>query len=99
MIAVSNTVYFDVLDDIADNYNNTFHRIIGMKSKDVKSDSYAKYNVDSNEKDSKFKVGDHVGIPKYKNIFVKDIVEIGLKKFFLLAKLKAQFHGLLLLVI
>ena len=37
-----------------------------MKPIDVTSDSYAEYNIDSNEKDSKFKVGDHVRISKYK---------------------------------
>ena len=42
-----------------------------MKPIDVTSDVYAKYNVDSNEKDPKFKVGDHVTIKKYKNIFAK----------------------------
>ena len=71
MAAVSKSVYFDVLDDIVDNYNNTFHRIIGMKPIDVKCGSYAEYSVDSNEKDPKFKVSDHVRILKYKNIFAK----------------------------
>ena len=42
-----------------------------MKPIDVKSDSYAKYNVDSNEKDPRFQVGDHVRISKYKSIFAK----------------------------
>ena len=42
-----------------------------MKLIDVKSDSYAEYKVDSNEKDPKFKAGDHVRISKYKNIFTK----------------------------
>ena len=31
----------------------------------------AEYNVDSNEKDPKFQVGDHVRISKYKRIFAK----------------------------
>ena len=42
-----------------------------MKPIDVKNDSFAEYNEESNEKDPKFKVGDHVRIPKYKNIFAK----------------------------
>ena len=42
-----------------------------MKPIDVKSNSYAEYNVDSNKKDPKFKVGDHVKISKYKSIFSK----------------------------
>ena len=35
-----------------------------MKPIDVKSDSYAKYNVDSNDKDPKFRIGDNVRIYK-----------------------------------
>ena len=42
-----------------------------MKPIDVTADSYAKCNEDSNEKDPKFKVGDHVRISKCKNIFAK----------------------------
>ena len=42
-----------------------------MKPIDVTPDSYAECNEDSNEKDPKFKVGDHVRISKYKNLFVK----------------------------
>ena len=64
MTAVSKNVYFDVLDDIVDKYNNIYHRTIKMKPIDVQSDSYAEYNVDSNEKDPKFQVGDHVKISK-----------------------------------
>ena len=64
MTAVSKNVYFVVLDDIVNKYNNTFHRTIKMKLNDIKSDSYAEYNVDSNEKQPKLKVGDHVGISK-----------------------------------
>ena len=71
MTAVSKNVYFDVLDDIVNKYNNTVHRTIKMKPIDVTSDSYAEYNEDSNEKDPKFKVGDRVRISKYKNIFAK----------------------------
>ena len=71
MTAISKNVYFDVLDDIVNKYNNTVHRSIKMKPIDVTSDSYAEYNEDSNEKDPKFKVGDRVRISKYKNIFAK----------------------------
>ena len=73
MTAVSKNVYFDVLDDdIVYKYNNSFHRTIKMKPIDVNSDSYAGYYEDSNEKDPKFKVGEHVRISKYKNIFAKE---------------------------
>ena len=42
MAAVSKNVHFDVLDDIVNKYNNTFHRSIKMKPIDVTYDSYAK---------------------------------------------------------
>ena len=71
MAAFSKNVYFDVFDDIVNKYNNTVHRTIKLKPVDVTSGSYAKYNKDSNEKDPKFKVGDHARISKYKNIFAK----------------------------
>ena len=83
MAAVSKNFYFDVLDDIVDKYSNTYHRTIKTKPIDVKSDSYAEYNVDSNEKDPKFQVGDHVRISKF---LLKDILLIGQKAFSLLAK-------------
>ena len=50
MTAISKNVYFDVLDDIVNKYNNTVHRTIKMKPIDVTSGSYAVYNEDSNEK-------------------------------------------------
>ena len=64
-------MYFNVLNDIVDEYNNTYHKTIKIKPIDVKSDSFAEYNKESNEKDPKFKVGDHVSISKYKNILAK----------------------------
>ena len=67
--AISKNVYFDVLDDIVNKYNNTIHRTIKMKPIDVTNDSFAEYNEESNKKYPKFKVVDHVKISKYKNIF------------------------------
>ena len=71
MTAASKNPYFDVLDNMVNEYNNTVHRSIKMSSIDVRSDSYAEHNEDSNEKEPKFKVGGHVRISKYKNIFAK----------------------------
>ena len=62
MTPVPKNVYFNILDDIVDKYNNTYHRTIKMKPIDVKRDSYTKYSVESNEKDPKFQFGDHVRI-------------------------------------
>ena len=87
MVAVSKNVYFDVLDDFVDNYNNAVHRTIKMKPINVTSDSYAEYNEDSNEKDPKFKVGDHVRISKYKNIFAKGYTQ-NWSEVFIISKIK-----------
>ena len=71
MAVVSKNVYFDVLDDIVEKYNNTVHRPIKMKSIDITSNSYAEYNKDFGEEDPKFKFGNCVKISKDKNIFPK----------------------------
>ena len=60
-----------MLDDILNRYNNTVYRSIKTKPIEVTSDSYTEYNKDSNKTDPKFKVGGHVRIPKYKNVFAK----------------------------
>ena len=88
MVAVSKNVYFDVLDDFVDNYNNAVHRTIKMKPINVTSDSYAEYNEDFNKKDPKFKVGDHVRISKYKNIFAKGYTQNWLEEVFVVSKIK-----------
>ena len=69
--SVSKNVYIDKLDDIVDEYNNTYHRTIKMKPIDVKDNTYIDFEKEVNYKDPKFKVGDHVRISKYKNIFAK----------------------------
>ena len=63
------TVYFDVLDNIANKYNKTYHRTIKIRPIDVKYNFYGKCNVDCNEQKSKLKICDHVKISKYKNLF------------------------------
>ena len=50
MTAVSKNVYFNALDDIVNNYNNTYHRTIKAKPIDVKSNSCAGYSEESNKK-------------------------------------------------
>ena len=53
MTAISKKVYFDVLNDIVDEFNNRYHKTIKMKPIDVESDSFAEYNEKSNKKDLK----------------------------------------------
>ena len=88
MTAISKNVYFDELDDIVNKYNNTVHKTIKMKPIDVTSDSYAEYNEDFNKKDPKFKVGDHVRISKYKNIFAKGYTPNWSEEVFVVSKIK-----------
>ena len=77
-----------MIDDIFDKYNNTVHTTIKMKPIDIKGDFYAKYNEDFNKKDPKFKVGDHVRISKYKNIFAKGYTPNWLGEVFVVSKTK-----------
>ena len=88
MTAISKNVYFDVLDDIVDEYNNTYHKTIKMKPIDVKSDSVAEYNEESNEKDPKFKVGDHIRISKFKNVLAKGYTPNWSEEIFVVKKMK-----------
>ena len=71
MTSVSKNVYIDKLDDIVNEYNNTYHTAIKMKPVDVKDNTYINTNKEFNDKDSKFKAGDRVRTSKYKNIFAK----------------------------
>ena len=59
-----------------------------MKPIDVTSDSYAEYDEDFNKKGSKFKVGDHVRISKYKNIFAKGYAPNWSEEVFVVSKIK-----------
>ena len=71
MTSISKNVYIDKLDDIVDEYNNTYHTTIKMKPIDVKDNTYINADKEIKNLDPKFKVGDHVRISKYKNIFAK----------------------------
>ena len=73
LTSVSKNVYIDKLDDMVNEYNNTYRITTKTKLVDVTDNTY----IDSielsrtNDKDPKFKVGDHVRIYKHKNIFAK----------------------------
>ena len=72
MTAIGKNVYYDVLDDVVNKYNNTKHSTIKMKPIDVRDNNNKRVYIDEhNEKRSRFKVGDRVRISKFKNIFAK----------------------------
>ena len=88
MTSISKNVYIDQLDDIVDEYNNTYHTTIKMKPIDVKDNTYINTSKKINYKDPKFKVGDRVRISKYKNIFTKGYVPNWSEDVFVIKKAK-----------
>ena len=70
MTSISKNGYIDKLDDIVNKHHNAYHSTIKMKPVDVKSNTYIDSSKENN-KDPKFKIGDVVRIPKYKNVFAK----------------------------
>ena len=49
MTTVGKNVYFNVLDDIVDKYNNAYHNSTKMKPHDVTDNSFAEYSEESNK--------------------------------------------------
>ena len=88
MTSVSKNVYIDKLDNIVDEYNNTCHRTIKIKPVDVKDNTYFDFNKEVNDKDPKFKVGNHVRISKYKNIFAEGYTPNWSEEVFVVKKVK-----------
>ena len=88
MTSISKNVYSDKLDDIVDEYNNTYHATIKMKPIKVKDNTYINTSKEINNKDPKFKVGDHVRISKYKNIFAKGYMANWSEEVFIIKKVK-----------
>ena len=66
MTATGKNVYYDVLDDIVNEYNNTKHNTIKLKPKHVKNDNKRVYIDEYNKKSARFNVGDRVRISKFK---------------------------------
>ena len=88
MTSISKNMYIDKLDDIVRKYNNTYHTSIKRKPVDVKDNTYISFKNKVNEKNPKFKVGDHVRICKYKNIFAKGYMPNWSEEIFIVKKIK-----------
>ena len=88
MTTISKNVYIDKLDDIVNEYNNTYHGTIKMKPVDVKDNTHTGFEKEVNDKDPKFKVGDYVRISKYKNIFAKGYTPNWSEEVFVISKIK-----------
>ena len=88
MTSISKNVYIDILKGTVNEYNNTQHRTIKMKAVDVKDSTYIDSIKDVNDKDSTFKVGDHVRISKQKNVFAKGYTPNWSQEDFVIKKVK-----------
>ena len=86
MTDTGKNVYYNVLDDVVNEYDNTKHSAIKMKPIDVGDNNKRVYVDEHNEKDSRFKVGDRVRISRYKNIFAKGYAPNRSKKIFIVDK-------------
>ena len=88
MTSISKNVYIDILDNILNKYNNTYHRTIEMKLDNLKSSTYIESSKKINDKSPKFKIGDIVRISKYENIFAKGYVSNWSKEVFVIKNIK-----------
>ena len=92
MIAISKNVYIDKLDDIVNEQNNTYYRTIKMKPIDVKGHILIvkkKLIIEI----LNLRLMKMLEFQNIKTFLLKDTLQIDLKKFLLLVKLKIQFHG------
>ena len=87
MTATGKNVYYDVLDDVVNKYNNTKHSTIKMKPINVKDNNKIVYIDEYNEKYNRFKVGDRVRISKFKDIFAKGYTPNWSKEIFIVNKI------------
>ena len=78
----------DKLEDVVHKYNNKKHRTIKMKPIDVKDNTYVHFGKEVSDNHPKFKVGDHVRISKYKNIFAKDYIPNWSEEIFVIKRIK-----------
>ena len=88
MTTVGKNVYLNFLDGIVRKYDNTVHNSIKMKPKDVTNDSFVEYVEESNKRHPKFKVGDHVRLSKYKNVFAKGYTPNWSEEIFVINKMQ-----------
>ena len=79
--SISKNVYIDKLNDKVNEYNNTFHRTIKMKPADVKDNTYTDFDRKVNDKILNSKLVIMLEYQNTKIFLLKDILQIGLKKF------------------
>ena len=81
MAAISKNVFIDKLDDIVNEYINTYHRTIKMKPIDVKGNTYIDSIKKLMIKTLNLKLDVMLEYQNTKTFLPKDIIQIGQKKF------------------
>ena len=87
MTATGKNEYFDVLDDVVNEYNNTKHNTIKVKPKDVKNDNNRVYIDAYNKKSARFNVNDRVRNSRFKDIIAKVYTPNWSKEIFVINKI------------
>ena len=90
MAAISKNIYFDVLHNIINKYNNTVHRTIKMKLWGILNLNTMKIQI---KKVPNLKLLIMLEFQNMTRFLLKNILQIGHKIFSLLVKLKIQFFG------
>ena len=81
MTSISKNVYIDKLDDIVNEYNNTYHRTIKIKPVDVKDNAYIHFEKKVIIKIQNLTLVIMLEFLSTKIFLLKDTQQIGLKKF------------------
>ena len=92
MKATGKNVYYDVLDDVVNEYNNTKHNTIKMKPKDVKNDNKRVYIDEHNEKVLDIMKAIELEYPPYKSSSNNIKVELDLSNYATKNDLKNIMH-------
>ena len=92
---VGENVYFNVLDNIVNKYNNIYHSSIKINPKDVTDSVFVEYNEELNRKSPKFKIGDHVRISSYEYIFAKGYTPNYSEEIFVVKRVKNTVLGVM----
>ena len=87
MTATSKNVYYDVLDNVVNECNNTKHSTIKVKPKDVGNNNKRVYSDEHNEKSVRYNVGDRIKISKLKNVFAKGYTPNWSREIFIINKI------------
>lgn len=89
--------YLDILPELAESYNNTYHRSIHMKPSEVSKDNettlwwdqYTPRNYDKRSKKFKFSIGDRVRISYLRTVFTREYDQKWTGEVF---KISSRFH-------